>query len=603
MIVMIFSMIPIKGQTVDTDTLYLHVSCVYDSNSIYNNKMHYYFTYNDSIPDHQQWYPMKIENLNYDTNTKYVLLKDFDRNPNYDLRYGYSYKIIHYNILMDSVEILSSDTIHPHYDDHGLNDTSSFRFSVNDTCKSDYKIIVNLDSLYLSHPYDSIERIFDTLCIHYFPHSPEHGIFGINMNSTKDTIFMEGTSMTLSTRDDATSFKWTSNNDSTFLDTSRIITIHYPGIYYLEKNVSFYPDTIYDTITVIRDEFYLGSHCPGDTIVFNPSRTNSYDSYKWSSNVANGSSLSSSEDSLVFLTQTGTFSVTVTSDHMTLTETYKIFFYEKPTTPELCIVTLDSSMDKNKIVWTADNEPSLGDTSKNTIFYYNIYDENTGFLGSVSSDSDHVFIDMNSRPPYKSNTYRISSVDGCGTESNRSGSHTTILLMTGESVYEGEINLSWSAYENENDENFISKYYLYRGTSTSSFVLIDSTYFFNYVDSVSSNDNYYYQIEARSSSECNYAPNGSKGSKIIKYSRSNILHLNKNSNMVIDVYPNPTSGKCTLEMSVDKIEIFNAQGKLIKTLENTDEIDISKFPDGIYSIHLYNDYDECFGKIVKYTPK
>lgn len=68
------------------------------------------------------------------------------------------------------------------------------------------------------------------------------------------------------------------------------------------------------------------------------------------------------------------------------------------------------------------------------------------------------------------------------------------------------------------------------------------------------------------------------------------------------LYPNPTNTITTiLGDKVDKAEIFNIQGKLIKIINNNiREIDLTNFHSGIYYIKLHNKNNQTTFKIIKY---
>ncbi len=59
--------------------------------------------------------------------------------------------------------------------------------------------------------------------------------------------------------------------------------------------------------------------------------------------------------------------------------------------------------------------------------------------------------------------------------------------------------------------------------------------------------------------------------------------------MDINLYPNPTTDflYITTNKPTDVISIYSAKGKLIQTIEgNTNRIDSSTYPSGVYLIHV-----------------
>jgi hypothetical protein len=63
--------------------------------------------------------------------------------------------------------------------------------------------------------------------------------------------------------------------------------------------------------------------------------------------------------------------------------------------------------------------------------------------------------------------------------------------------------------------------------------------------------------------------------------------------------PNPTTGKFMVYgLSAANIEVYNMFGALVKTVENSNEIDLSAFAQGIYTIRLFDDKHQ-----LRYTDK
>jgi len=72
----------------------------------------------------------------------------------------------------------------------------------------------------------------------------------------------------------------------------------------------------------------------------------------------------------------------------------------------------------------------------------------------------------------------------------------------------------------------------------------------------------------------------------------------------ISIYPNPTSGKLTIdngELTIQSIEITDITGKVVKSFSNfqNSEIDLSNLNSGIYFIKLQTDKQVFTTKIVK----
>ena len=146
-----------------------------------------------------------------------------------------------------------------------------------------------------------------------------------------------------------------------------------------------------------------------------------------------------------------------------------------PTDP-ICIVTVDSTSTKNKIVWNK--------ILSNSILSYNVYRElgtnNYVQIGNVPYDSLSQFVDTTNgiNPNVTSYRYKISVIDSCNIERELSDFHETIHLTSNLGA-NGEINLSWDPYE-----GFPFSFYR---------ILRDSTFSGNFevLDSVSANNTTY----------------------------------------------------------------------------------------------------------------
>lgn len=61
---------------------------------------------------------------------------------------------------------------------------------------------------------------------------------------------------------------------------------------------------------------------------------------------------------------------------------------------------------------------------------------------------------------------------------------------------------------------------------------------------------------------------------------------------IIEIYPNPSKDKITIDgVEVSKIQIFNTLGQLVKTVQSSNEINITDLPTGIYIVKI-SDFDE-----------
>ena len=55
----------------------------------------------------------------------------------------------------------------------------------------------------------------------------------------------------------------------------------------------------------------------------------------------------------------------------------------------------------------------------------------------------------------------------------------------------------------------------------------------------------------------------------------------------MNVFPNPTNGLVCIEgATVSEVQVYNAMGQLVKTVQNTNEIDMGHLPEGIYFLRI-----------------
>jgi photosystem II stability/assembly factor-like uncharacterized protein len=265
--------------------------------------------------------------------------------------------------------------------------------------------------------------------------------------------------------------------------------------------------------------------------------------------------------------------------------------------PEICIVGVDST-NKNMVIW---NKPY-----STAIDSFLIYRETnvTGIytkIGSISYVSASIFIDNTSNPNIQSDKYKISLLDSCGIESERSIYHKTMHLAINQGVG-STWNLIWDPYEGFT----VSTYKIYRGTVANNLQLVGSTSGGNtqYSDFSAPSGYIYYQVEVISPNICN-------NTKSINSTRSNIATNNPNSIQetskklfACKIYPNPAHNELYIESDINEkvyFEIFNSIGQIVFKGELIEKIVLqtSDFVSGIYLIKLNNGKTFQFKKIVK----
>jgi len=276
------------------------------------------------------------------------------------------------------------------------------------------------------------------------------------------------------------------------------------------------------------------------------------------------------------------------------------------TRPNICIVGVDST-NKNMIIWDKPASSSI-----DSFYIYKETDVTNVYkkIKSVSYDDKSMFVDVSSNPHIQSNKYKISVLDVCGIESDKSRFHKTMHL----SLNQGQNNvwnLIWESYKGFT----VSTYKVYRGTNPADLQLIGTSSASNtqYSDFSAPSGYVYYQIEIISPHSCSPDKKSSSYLKATDYnvSRSNIVtnnpqgvNVTSTEARLIEIYPNPTNGILTITIDNPqgtKLEIYNLQGKMMykKDMESIHEtIDLSAYPKGMYLVKVNENGNVKVGKVV-----
>jgi len=246
-----------------------------------------------------------------------------------------------------------------------------------------------------------------------------------------------------------------------------------------------------------------------------------------------------------------------------------------PFNPKICLVTVDTALNKNVIVW----EKSQG----HNIRYFKIYKENilTHIYDSIGFrpwDSLSYYIDNQSFPEIRSAKYRLSFVDSNGLESAMSPLHQTIQLSITKTTG-WNFDLTWTPYI-----GFPVYYYrIWRWNLTNGWVKIDSVLGgnFTYNDSPPLGLVRYY-VETISPHPCKVTKN--KASTNYNTSRSNRANTSTFTGIQdalsaihVKVAPNPFSTKTSIEYQLFKsanirIDLLNIAGSSMAILANGIEL-------------------------------
>lgn len=258
--------------------------------------------------------------------------------------------------------------------------------------------------------------------------------------------------------------------------------------------------------------------------------------------------------------------------------------YIPTNTPAICLVSIRDT--KNFLVW---DKPINSNIDSFYIWRESDLTDVYEKIGSTAYTDSCVFTDNSSNSEIQSNKYKISILDVCGMESNKSEAHRTIHL----SINQG-CTLIWQEYLGFN----VDTYKIFRGTSIDSLYLIGSTAGSNnqFTDNLAPEGKLYYQISGSSSSVCN-------PSKGYNSTRSNIASTFNNGIATMDysktfnISPNPNTGHFNIKFTDNTnqeqvITITNILGNIVykETIPNQSDtkLDLSNLANGIYTISVSN---------------
>ena len=137
--------------------------------------------------------------------------------------------------------------------------------------------------------------------------------------------------------------------------------------------------------------------------------------------------------------------------------------------------------------------------------------------------------------------------------------------------------------KNQDANMSLNKFEIYRGTDPEDMELIATlvnvpfTYRYEYLDEDMVVGEYYYQIAA------DYGDHGSCYSETLLVT---VTEVNE-AQGALRLYPNPVQGIVRIEgMEVEEIQVYNAQGQLVRKYHHTNEVDLEDLPQGIYQLRL-----------------
>jgi len=265
--------------------------------------------------------------------------------------------------------------------------------------------------------------------------------------------------------------------------------------------------------------------------------------------------------------------------------------------PEICVVsTLPDNY--NKIIWEKPGEDDNVDV-------YNVYRHFFGediLVGFVTSADSSFVIDSTVSAAVQAYSYRLETVDTCGTSGWAGGTHTSIHLIAGFGT-NGFNNLSWNIYQDgtasfPEPEQF---FYIYRGEDPGTMELIDSTSsapdlsFVTYTDTDPPVGLVYYRVALILEESCD-ASRDVSGMMI--HSNTAGLDLLEGINEsamehLISVFPNPASQQLQVQLSLPQnfvvpVALYDTMGRLVHSEQAPGQslmvIHRDGLPAGVYSL-------------------
>ena len=407
----------------------------------------------------------------------------------------------------------------------------------------------------------------------------------------------QGQNETISTNDNTNNiYQWKKNNLNISGANQNSIVINENGLYNVYvlnsqtgcENISEYASVLVNPLP--SPELFASAdliYCVDDQVELSLIQT--YQAYLWE-DLSTSSTLS--------ITDAGTYNVTVTDGNTCQNNTEIVVMENLVATPNICMVTVDTTINKNLIVWEH-LDGTIGIES------YNIYKlENSQYqlLGNILHNDTTEFVDMTSLPGIHADKYVIASVDACGNIGAYSPYHQTMNL----SIVEGSgdaISLIWTKYIDEAGINNPSEYEIYRGTGNleyfSSITGGLSDYNYN-IPTTLVNERFVIMIQRPNG--CAPLNNNNRASGGPYYQASSNIEDEGVTNTSIaslavtklEIYPNPmkTTTVIKSDNKIEKIKIYSITGELIRELShiNTYEYKLEKrdLSVGSYIIEINN---------------
>lgn len=281
---------------------------------------------------------------------------------------------------------------------------------------------------------------------------------------------------------------------------------------------------------------------------------------------------------------------------------------------QICLVTVDSTMTHNVVVWERASQSSTIPIDSMRIYRYTP-SGNDSLIATVDYDSLSEYHDYAADPNLRAYTYRISGVDDNGLEGMLSTPHRTIHLTVTDNG-SGNLHMAWSPYIGQS----VPSYQCWRDSVTSQTIddLVNSTssgFDTSWWDNSTPQNwnNLWYKVDVAWSITCTSTRANNHNT-----TRSNRTQptsgptgiLNGPTLVHLDVYPNPVSDMVNIKFSstvwertyisiydingreVQRTGPFRVQGQYVR------DIDVSSLEPGMYSLVVRNGYTSVSKRLV-----